>query len=278
MRRVRIVLRVVCVLCLLGVGFVLGQAALVGARTAPLPVTASPVAATPVPEGGEAAGGGHPVRESGESEAGVPGSAGPDVPQHGVVPQCGGDGEPSRLGLALATVGNRLVEIWRQVMEEGLADPDIGGGEGVLSDVELWGGAARLRTTYEMVDLDRLQERMAGRLQQTGERLVGLSGELNVGEVGSVRIGYRLGLEGEDTGYVRVADAEVEYRLGKRASVAADVIWGVGTDFDHSAGLDVTYEIAPNTSLQARYRLLDFGDGQRGVEQHSAEARLQLRF
>lgn len=270
MRRIRTVLCVVCLLCLLGGGLMLGQAALGPGRRSPLPVAAAPAressgvlgAAGAVPESG-----GVPAVEAGDFSGG----------QKGEEPERR-HGEPSRIGWALATVGDQLVEIWRHVMEEGWADPGAGGEDGVLSEVELWGGAARLRTTYEMVDLDRLQERIADRPEASGEKLIGLSGELDVGDVGSVRIGYRLGPDAGDAGYVQVTDAQVAYRLGRRARVAAGVTWGAGTQFDHSAGVNVTYEIAPNTSLQAGYRLLSFGDGQRRGEQHNAAARLQLRF
>ena len=63
------------------------------------------------------------MRESSESAGRRAWFGCPHVPANKWSSHMRGDGGQSRLGLYLATVGNRLVEIWRQVMEEGLADP-----------------------------------------------------------------------------------------------------------------------------------------------------------
>lgn len=256
MGRGRQVLRLICVVCLLLAGLVLGQTYF-GSRHAPPPATAAPAEAT----GAERM-----------TDVEPPG---PRSVEH--VPEDRGSEDSSRIGLALASVGDQLVELWERVLTEELAEPTASSGDGLLAEVALWGGTARLRTTYDMVDLDSLRERIASRDAEPVEKMLGLSGELSIADVGSIRVGYRVRPE-LDERYVRVADAEVEYRLGNRTTVAADVMWGIGTDFDHAAGLNVQYQLAPHTSLQAGYHLLNFGDLEGKKEQHSAGASLQLRF
>lgn len=264
MRRVRLALRVLCVVCLLVTGILFGQAYF-GSSSGQVP----PMAAA--------------AREKGleKSHVGVEGSTtGVEGARERIAEKATESSSmapPDRLGLALASVGDQLVQLWEQVVHEELSG-DPSGAEAVLAEVALWGGAARVRTTYEMVDLDRLKERIATRDTEPEERILGLSGELTIADVGSVRVGYRMRPGAEHDGSVGVADAEVEYRLGKRATVAADMMWSVGAEFNRAAGLNLAYEIAPNTSLKAGYHLLNFGDAARREEQHSAAASLQLRF
>lgn len=181
--------------------------------------------------------------------------------------------------LAVETLSDQLLEIWQRMSapeveaERDVTDP------GLLKELPLWGDTARVRATYEMIDLDQLRERVAGRNEERAT-YVGVSGELEFRDVASVKIGYALrpGSGEEADRLVGVADAQVAYRVGERATVEADVEWGVGARSEHAAGLNVSYMLAPDASLTAGYHLLSFDDATGGTSHHSAAAGVKLRF
>lgn len=186
---------------------------------------------------------------------------------------------PIPMRLAIEAVAEQLLALWADVTADAVAVDQEARESAVLAEIPLWDDAARLRATYELVDLDRLQERVAAR---RGEHTtyVGVSGELQLRDAVALKIGYTLrpAAEGNTGRLVGAADAAMEYRLGDRMTVGADVVWGFGASSEHAAGVNVSYALAPGASLRADYRLLSFDASDRASAQHSAEAGVQLRF
>lgn len=140
--------------------------------------------------------------------------------------------------------------------------------------------AAARRTSP--VDVDRLRSLAAGESEREAKPLA-LFGELQVGSVASVRIGYETRQPEKGSaipvGTGRVG-AGIEYNLRSGGTVAARYHWGTGEQSDQNgADFGVSYRIGENASLRATYSMIRFFDEKRGNYGRSlAEAKLLLRF
>lgn len=164
--------------------------------------------------------------------------------------------------------------------------------EGLLAHGRLFGvefsthvgvdeGFSALDSAEAAVDVDRLRSLATGKSRDA--KPVALFGELQLGSVASVRIGYET-RQLEDGSAIPVGTgrvgAGIEYNLGSGGTVAARYHWGTGEQSDQNgADFGVTYRIGEDASLRASYSMIRFFDAARGNDGKSlAEAKLFLRF
>jgi hypothetical protein len=152
------------------------------------------------------------------------------------------------------------------------------------------GDIASVSARVELVDIDRLRNLTirSGDYQNSAsnkgskQAKIGVDGSVRLGEAGSFRIGYELTKTQDPTGssLSAAADAGVEYNLTDRAKLAA----GYNLDANSqgtkaTTNFDVGYNITRNSSLSARYELINFDDSESPIlNTNAAQAKLTVRF
>lgn len=168
-------------------------------------------------------------------------------------------------------------------------------------DLEVLGLQMRTTLGYSFVDIDRLRELSSGSVVRgeascTGEDCLQVSGRggadspglprfhvagvAPLGDAVSVRIGYELRTaDALASSLESVVGAGLEYRLGERANVIADVRWtrrsGMGQG---EAGVGFGYRLGDSTTLIATYSLVSFESARDALESGLGEAELEVRF
>lgn len=101
-----------------------------------------------------------------------------------------------------------------------------------------------------------------------------------LGEAVSIRIGYELRrLEGLESSFEGMLGAGLEYRLGARGNVTADLRWSTQPSGARGeAGVGFGFRLGEYTSLIATYSMISFESAKDALISGMGEAELEVRF
>lgn len=161
------------------------------------------------------------------------------------------------------------------------------------ASLPLPGDRGEIEAGYSVVDIDRLREiskaetgtdgrRPSGRraADEDGRSRFHVTGVAPLGDAVSIRVGYELRAADETTSSLEgVVGAGLEYRLGERGNVTADLRWSPEAETGpREAGVGFGYRLGENTSLIATYSMITFESAKDALTSGLGEAELEVRF